>query len=76
LEYQFTKRELTLVDQTGYSVRLTLFGKSAEEYSADSHPVVAFRGVKVGDFGGECSIQAFVIVLLLSGGSKAVPFPP
>ena len=50
---QFTKRDLTIVDQSGYSVRLTLFGKHAEEYNADSNSVVAFRGVKVGDFGGE-----------------------
>ncbi|KAF8892441.1 hypothetical protein BD779DRAFT_1642450 [Infundibulicybe gibba] len=46
------KRELTLVDKSGFSVRLTLWGKQAEQYSADDFPVIAFRGVKVGDFGG------------------------
>ncbi|KAG8907990.1 Replication factor A protein 1 [Tulasnella sp. 403] len=49
---QLTKRDVTLVDQTGYSVRLTLWGKDAENFSAPNHPVVAFKGVKVGDFGG------------------------
>ncbi|TFK54656.1 replication factor-a protein [Heliocybe sulcata] len=46
------KRDLTLVDQTGKSVRLTLWGAQAEQFNADDSPVVAFKGVKVGDFGG------------------------
>ena len=49
---QLQKRELTLVDRSGYSVRLTLWGKQAEQYNAPDHPVIAFKGVKVGDFGG------------------------
>jgi replication factor A1 len=44
---------LTLVDKYGFSVRLTL-GKQAELYSVeDETPVIAFKGVKVGDFGGK-----------------------
>ncbi|KAF9469219.1 hypothetical protein BDZ94DRAFT_1207242 [Collybia nuda] len=46
------KRELTLVDKSGFSVRLTLWGKQAEQFSAPDAPVIAFKGVKVGDFGG------------------------
>ncbi|SJL00911.1 related to Replication factor A protein 1 [Armillaria ostoyae] len=47
------KRELTLVDQSNYSVRLTLWGKQAEQYQYESEqPVIAFKGVRVGDFGG------------------------
>ncbi|KAK0196644.1 hypothetical protein F5146DRAFT_970742 [Armillaria mellea] len=47
------KRELTLVDQSNYSVRLTLWGKQAEQYQHESEqPVIAFKGVRVGDFGG------------------------
>lgn len=50
------KRELSLVDQSGRSVRLTLWGKNAETFpnnaGVDEKPVVAFKGVKVGDFGG------------------------
>jgi replication factor A1 len=50
---QLSKRELTLVDKSGFSVRLTLWGKQAEQYSSDEEaPVVAFKGVRVGDFGG------------------------
>ena len=47
------KRELTLVDKSGFSVRMTLWGKQAEQYNAaEPNPVIAFKGVKVGDFGG------------------------
>ncbi|KAH9950187.1 replication factor-a protein [Amylocystis lapponica] len=46
------KRELTLVDRSGFSVRLTLWGKQAEQFSETDQPVIAFKGVKVGDFGG------------------------
>jgi replication factor A1 len=56
-----TKRELTLVDQSNMSVRLTLWGKTAEAYGTpsgqpgcapDDHPIIAFKSVSVGDFGG------------------------
>ncbi|PWN30202.1 replication factor-a protein [Jaminaea rosea] len=48
-----TKRELTLVDQSGMSVRLTLWGRTAEQFDQNlDKPVIAFKGVKVGDFGG------------------------
>ncbi|KAJ3730386.1 replication factor-A protein 1 [Lentinula raphanica] len=42
------KRDLTLVDESGFFVRLTLWGKEAENFSSDKeNPVVAFKGVKV-----------------------------
>lgn len=31
---------------------MTLWGKVAENFSAPDEPVVAFKAVKVGDFGG------------------------
>ncbi|KAI5895965.1 replication factor-a protein [Schizophyllum commune H4-8] len=46
------KRELTIADDSGYSVRVTLWGETAEKYSEAGYPVIAFKGVKVGDFGG------------------------
>lgn len=49
---QVTKRELTLVDRSGFSVRLTLWGEQAKKYTATDQPVIAVKGVKVGDFGG------------------------
>jgi replication factor A1 len=46
------KRDLAIVDKSLYSVRMTIWGRQAETYTADDLPVVAFKGVKVGDFGG------------------------
>jgi len=50
---QFAKRDLTLVDQSQWSIRLTLWGKQAENFVHEDQPVIAAKGVKVGDFGGE-----------------------
>ncbi|KAI0723933.1 replication factor-a protein [Cerioporus squamosus] len=49
---QIPKRELTVVDRSGYSVRVTLWGKQAEQFEATDQPVIAFKGAKVGDFQG------------------------
>ncbi|KAJ6525476.1 hypothetical protein DFH09DRAFT_1188504 [Mycena vulgaris] len=48
---QITKREITLVDTSEFSVRMTLWGKQAEQFDA-REAVIAFKSVKVGDFGG------------------------
>lgn len=48
----FSKRELTIADSTGYSVRLTIWGATAQSFNADPETVIAFKGVKVSDFGG------------------------
>jgi len=44
---------LTLADKSGYAIRLTLWGKQAEQFDHTDKPVIAFKGVKVGDFGGK-----------------------
>jgi replication factor A1 len=48
------KRDLVLVDQTLSEVKLTLWGDKAASQAIDwlSSPIVAFKGVKIGDFGG------------------------
>ncbi|KAJ5627599.1 Replication factor A protein 1 [Penicillium herquei] len=61
----YDKRELTLVDNTGFSVRLTIWGTSAVNFSVAPESVIAFKGVKVSDFGGRS-------LSLLSSGSMAV----
>ncbi|KAJ6618842.1 replication factor-A protein 1 [Mycena sp. CBHHK59/15] len=48
---QIIKRELTLVDKSQFSVRMTLWGKQAEQFNA-AEAIIAFKSVKVGDFGG------------------------
>lgn len=61
----YDKRELTLVDDTEYSVRLTVWGKVASSFEVAPDEVVAFKGVKVSDFGGRS-------LSLLSSGSMTV----
>ncbi|KAK1148283.1 Replication factor A protein 1 [Aspergillus melleus] len=61
----YNKRELTLVDNTGFSVRLTIWGSTAMNFDAAPESVVAFKGVKVSDFGGRS-------LSLLSSGSMTV----
>ncbi|KAF9412568.1 Replication factor A protein 1 [Podila epigama] len=53
------KRDLTLVDASGMSTRLTLWGSAAETFAAGSaNPVIAFKGVTVSNYGGK-SLNAF-----------------
>lgn len=61
----YDKRDLTLVDNTGFSVRLTVWGATANNFNAVPESVVAFKGVKVSDFGGKS-------LSLLSSGSMTV----
>ncbi|KAI1865898.1 uncharacterized protein JN550_008156 [Neoarthrinium moseri] len=61
----YSKRELTIVDDSQFSVRVTIWGKSATSFSTQPESVVAFKGVKVSDFGGKS-------LSLLSSGSISV----
>lgn len=63
----FDKRELTIVDNTNYSVRVTLWGNTAIKFNAPLESIVAFKGVKVSDFGGRS------LSLLSSGSMKVNP---
>ncbi|TPX51284.1 hypothetical protein SeLEV6574_g00408 [Synchytrium endobioticum] len=46
------KRDLTIVDTSGFQVRLTLWGKQAETFDGSDHPVIAVKSCQVGDFQG------------------------
>ncbi|CAF4765905.1 unnamed protein product [Rotaria sp. Silwood1] len=48
---EFNKRDILLVDEKA-SISVTLWGQQAEEFDGSSHPVVAFKGIKIGDFNG------------------------
>lgn len=61
----FSKRDLTLVDDTLHSIRLTIWGNAAKEFSTELESVIAFKGVKVSDFGGRS-------LSLLSSGTMSV----
>lgn len=61
----YDKRELTLVDDSGYSVRVTIWGKTALSFDAKPESVLALKNCKVGDYGGRS-------LSLLSSGSLTV----
>jgi len=61
----FSKRDLTLADDTGYSVKLTVWGNTAQTFDTQTESVIAFKGVKVSDFGGRS-------LSLLSSGTMNV----
>lgn len=65
-----SKRELTILDDSGAEIRLTLWGEKATSPPAfpyEEHPIVAFKGLRVGDFGGRS---------LSAQGSTAIAFNP
>ncbi len=51
---EVSKRELTIADDSGTEVRLTLWGNKASDNPEqwENHPIVAFKGIKVSDFNG------------------------
>lgn len=61
----YDKRDLTLVDNTGFSVRLTIWGNTATNFDAPPESVLAFKGVKVSDYNGRS-------LSLLSSGSMTI----
>lgn len=61
----YDKRDLTLVDESGYSVKMTIWGKAATSFDEMPGTIVAFKGAKVSDFGGRS-------LSLLSSGSMMI----
>jgi replication factor A1 len=61
----YDKRDLTLVDDSGYSVKMTIWGKTATKFDANPEQIVAFKGAKVSDFNGKS-------LSLLSSGSMSI----
>lgn len=61
----YDKRDLLLVDESGYSVKMTIWGKLATAFNEMLGTVIAFKGAKVSDFGGRS-------LSLLSSGSMIV----
>jgi replication factor A1 len=49
---QVTKRELVLVDRSLYSVRMTIWGRQALDFSAAPDSAIVGKGVKVNEFSG------------------------
>ncbi|KAF5098687.1 hypothetical protein D0Z00_001940 [Geotrichum galactomycetum] len=49
---QFEKRDISIVDDTGFSIRATLWGEKATEFNTKPATVIAIKGAKINDFNG------------------------
>lgn len=63
----FDKRDISLVDDTGYSIRATLWGETATKFEVKPDTVIALKGAKVNDFNGRS--------LSLLNSSSVIPSP-
>jgi len=63
----YSKRDLTIVDDTLHQVRLTIWGDMANTFESPLESVIAFQSAKVSDFNGRS------LSLLASGGFAADP---
>lgn len=63
-----SKRDLTMVDASGCSIRVTLWGAQAENYQepAESHPIMAIKGARVGDYNGRTLSTSTVSLISLN----------
>ena len=61
----YDKRDITLGDSTLHEIRLTIWASIATNFDAPAESVIAFKGVKVSDFGGRS-------LSLLSSGSMSI----
>lgn len=61
----YSKRDLTIVDDSLHSVKLTVWGNVAQNFQAPLESAMVFKGAKVSDFGGRS-------LSLLSSGSVTV----
>jgi len=49
---ELVKREVTVCDESNAEVTLTLWGATAESFSAEGNPVIAVKGARVSDYNG------------------------
>ncbi|KZP01140.1 replication factor-a protein [Calocera viscosa TUFC12733] len=49
---QLSMRDLTIVDHSGFCCRITLWGKTAEEFEVPENSIISFRTLKVEEFSG------------------------
>ena len=65
---ELKKRDLTIVDDSGSSINVTLWGEKAE-MDADSfanNPTVLFKGTRLSDYGGRSISTTFSTVMMLN----------
>jgi len=63
---ELKKRDLVLVDKSLTEVGLTLWGSTAESFSAENNPILAIKGARVSDYNGVSLSTGFSSVLQIN----------
>lgn len=49
---ELVKRDVNIVDDSGATVCVTFWGKQAEDFDGSNNPIIAIKGVRIGEFNG------------------------
>ncbi|XP_075977979.1 replication protein A 70 [Anticarsia gemmatalis] len=58
------KREVTLVDNSGGAIVLTMWGDEAERFEGTTHPVIAVKGARLAEFNGSKSLSCLASTMI------------
>lgn len=61
---KFDRRDIDIVDDSGYSVTVGLWNQQAVDFNLPEGSVVAFKGVRVSDFGGKTLSMGFTSTMI------------
>lgn len=57
---ELRKREVELVDESCTTIVLTLWGKQAEDFTHEDHPILAIKSAKIGEFNGGKTLSSMM----------------
>uniref|UniRef100_A0AAX7UC40 Replication protein A subunit n=1 Tax=Astatotilapia calliptera TaxID=8154 RepID=A0AAX7UC40_ASTCA len=63
---EVSKRALSIIDETGKVVTVTLWGEEAENFDGSTQPVVAIKGARLSDFGGRSLSALFSSTVMVN----------
>uniref|UniRef100_A0A8C5CGM0 Replication protein A subunit n=1 Tax=Gadus morhua TaxID=8049 RepID=A0A8C5CGM0_GADMO len=63
---EVSKRTFNLMDQSGCTVSVTLWGEEAENFDGSAQPIVAIKGAKLSDFGGRSLSASFSSTVMIN----------
>uniref|UniRef100_A0A6Q2Z754 Replication protein A subunit n=1 Tax=Esox lucius TaxID=8010 RepID=A0A6Q2Z754_ESOLU len=63
---EVSKRTLSLIDQSGKLVEVTLWGEEAENFDGSGQPILAIKGAKLSDYGGRSLSASFSSTLMVN----------
>ncbi|CAL8346451.1 unnamed protein product [Arctogadus glacialis] len=63
---EVSKRTFNLMDQSGCTVSVTLWGEEAENFDGSAQPIVAIKAAKLSDFGGRSLSASFSSTVMIN----------